>query len=260
MAISLSGATLAALVAVLFVAGATNGLAGFGFALVGTMSLATAVAPSTAVVFMILPLVAVNLSLVADLTTSELRTCGRRFGVLVGAALVGTVVGMFVLESIPTAPLRVGLGLLTLGFVATTQRVVAIPDLPAAIGDRTESTVGMLGVGAVGGVLFGATNVGVQLIAYLKRFDLSHGVFVGVAAMLFLGINGARVVIAGFLGLYPDLTVVVASLGACIPAVLGVIAGKRLRAVISQRARRVAVLALLTGIGVRLFGGGLGLF
>ena len=62
---------------------------------------------ATAVVFMIIPILAVNLSLVRDLSREELRTCSRRFGPLIGAALVGTVVGMAVLSRIPTAPLPV---------------------------------------------------------------------------------------------------------------------------------------------------------
>ena len=86
------------------------------------MALATVIDPATAVVFMIIPILAVNLSLVCDLTRDELRTCSRRFGPLIGVALVGTVVGMAVLSRIPTGPLRVGLGVLTLGFVATAQR------------------------------------------------------------------------------------------------------------------------------------------
>ena len=77
----------------MLLAGMANGLAGFGFALVGTMAHATVTDPTTAVVFMIIPILAVALSLVRDLSREELRTCSRRFGPLVGAALVGTVAG-----------------------------------------------------------------------------------------------------------------------------------------------------------------------
>lgn len=123
--------TVAVVTVVIFVAGATNGLAGFGFAVVGPMALATMINPATAVVFMIIPILAVNLSLVRNLSREELRTCSRRFGPLIGAALVGTVVGMAVLSSIPSGPLRVGLGLLTLGFVATAQRRIPLPEWPS---------------------------------------------------------------------------------------------------------------------------------
>lgn len=247
--------SLAALV--LFVAGATNGLAGFGFALVGTMALATVVAPATAVVFMIIPIFAVNLSLVSDLSAAQLRSCSQRFGPLIGAALVGTVAGMVLLTSIPTGPLRLGLGVLTLGFVATAQRRVELPTVSIADG-VAKSSLGMVIVGSISGVLFGGTNVGVQLIAYLRSFELSHGLFVGVVALVFLGLNGLRVGVAGALGLYPSLAVVGGSVLAALPAVLGVAVGKRLRVAASEGTRRFVVLALLSAVGVRLVAGGLG--
>ncbi|MBX0325507.1 sulfite exporter TauE/SafE family protein [Halomicroarcula sp. F13] len=245
---------------VILVAGTTNGLAGFGFALVGTMALATVIDPATAVVFMIIPILAVNLSLVRDLTREELRTCSQRFAPLIGAALVGTVVGMAVLSSLPTTPLRLGLGVLTLGFVATAQRRISLPEWSAGgIGSFAQTRVGMVGVGSISGLLFGGTNVGVQLIAYLRIFDLSHGLFVGVVALVFLGLNGIRVGVAGLFGLYPSQTVLFASVVAAIPAAIGVAVGKRLRMTASERSRRLVVFGLLTVVGFRLVGGGLGL-
>jgi uncharacterized membrane protein YfcA len=260
VAVSFTPELLAAITAVLLVAGTVNGLAGFGFALVGTMALASVFAePSTAVVFMILPIFSVNLSLVRDLSASEVRSCGRRFAPLMLAALVGTIVGLVVLERLPTAPLKIGLGLVSLAFVATAQQTVPVPGFDA-VRDvcYVETTPAMLGVGAIGGLLFGGTNVGVQLIAYVRRFDLSHGLFVGVVAMVFLGLNGVRVGAAGVLGLYPDPVVAALSLAAVLPAVAGVAVGKRLRSRVGESSRRVVVLGLLTLIGVRLVLGGLG--
>jgi uncharacterized membrane protein YfcA len=253
--------TVALLTLVMVVAGATNGLAGFGFALVGTMALATMIDPATAVVFMIIPILAVNLSLVRDLSGEELRTCSRRFGPLIGAALVGTVVGMVALSSLPSSPLRVGLGILTLGFVATTQQRIPVPKWSSG-GENSfsQTRVGMVGIGGISGLLFGGTNVGIQLIAYLRSFDLSHGLFVGVVALVFLGLNGIRVGVAGLLGLYPSPVVLGASVTAAFPAVVGVAVGKHLRATASERSRRLVVLVLLTVVGIRLVGGGVGIF
>jgi uncharacterized membrane protein YfcA len=258
----LGGAPLglvAGVAGLLALAGAVNGLAGFRFALVGTMALATVVDPTTAVVFMIAPILAVNLSLLRDLSAGDLQTCGRRFAPLVGAALVGTVLGLVVLDRLPERPVTVGLGLLALGFVATAQDAVAIPGLARAREECfVESTPAMVGVGGVSGLLFGGTNVGVQLIAYLRSCDLSHGVFVGVVAMVFLGLNGVRIGAAGALGLYPSVGVAAASALAVLPAAAGVAAGKRLRTVVGPRQRRGVVLGLLVLVGVRLVLGGLG--
>ncbi|QSG15262.1 TSUP family transporter [Halapricum desulfuricans] len=251
---------IAAMAGVIVVAGAVNGLAGFGFALVGTMALATAIDPATAVVFMIAPILGVNLSLIRDLSLEDLRTCGRRFTPLILAALVGTIVGLVVLDRVPQGPLKVGLGAVSLAFVASAQRVVPVPGLDRAKeGCFVESTAGMIGVGAVSGLLFGGTNVGVQLIAYLRSCDLSHGVFVGVVAMVFLGLNAVRIGAAGALGLYPSLAIALASAVAVLPAVAGVAVGKRLRTRIGERQRRAGVLGLLTLIGIRLILGGLGI-
>ncbi|SFR55296.1 MULTISPECIES: TSUP family transporter [Halorubrum] len=259
MTLALSVELAAAIAVVVAVAGAVNGVAGFGFAVVGTMVLAATLDPATAVAFMIVPMFAVNVALVGDLTREELRTCGTRFAPLLVAALVGTVVGMALLDRIPGAPLRVLLGLVSLGFVAANQRLFALPSLPVVSDpDVAETPLVMATVGAVSGVLFGATNVGVQLVAYVRSFDLSHGLFVGVVALVFVGINGLRVGAAAALGLYPDLGLVLASVAAAVPAVAGVAVGKRLRERVSERLRRGVVLGLLTVIGVRLILGGAG--
>ena len=240
-------------------AGAVNGIAGFGFAVVGTMVLAAALDPATAVAFMILPMFAVNVALVGGLSRSELRHCGRRFAPLLVAGLIGTIVGMVLLDRLPAAPVRIVLGVVSLGFVATAQRAVRLPTLSRAI-DRcvVETPLAMAAVGLGSGILFGATNVGVQFVAFVRSCDLSHGLFVGVVALVFVGINGLRVAAAGALGLYPNLGLLLASIGAIVPAVAGVAVGTRLRPRIPRRVRRRVVLGLLTLIGGRLVLGGLG--
>lgn len=62
-------------------------------------------------------------------------------------------------------------------------------------------------------------DVDAQLIAYFGA-STSHGSFVGVVLM-FLGLNGIRVAAAGPFGLYPSHTVLLASVVAALPVVLG---------------------------------------
>ena len=317
MTVALTPVLLAVLTIVVLTAGVVNGLAGFGFAVVGTMALATVLPPATAVVLMILPILAANVTLVSELSWTELAHCGRRFAPLVAAALVGTIAGMAVLDLLPDAPVRVGLGIITLGFVLSRQQAVPLGSLvgasaggstsgrdtgddvatgdtrdgdDVATGDTSSDDTGgdhdtsdgdtaavdaaaghavarparerpvvMLVVGAVSGLLFGATNVGVQLVAYLQSLQMSHSRFVGVVAMVFVGINAVRVAAAGALGLYPSPTVFGLSLAAVVPAVAGVTAGRWLRDRLTPRLRRWLVLGLLTIIGVRLVLGGLGI-
>lgn len=248
------------LVAGVLFAGAVTGIAGFGFALIGTMLLATFVEPSVAVVFMILPILAVNASLVRELSLDDLESCTRRFAPLMAAALVGTLLGLAALDWIPTDPLRVGLGLVSLAFVGNAQNLRPLPGI-AAVEERcfVETPGAMAAVGGISGLLFGATNVGVQLIAYFRSCQLGHGLFVGVIAMVFLGLNGARFVAAGVLGLYPSTMIAGLSVVAGIPAVAGVLVGKRFRDRIDDRYTRWLVLSLLTVIGGRLVLAGLGI-
>ncbi len=247
---------LLVLVGVVAAAGAVNGVAGFGFALVATTTLAALVDPATAVVFVILPVVAVNGSLVRELSAAEVRRCGRRFWPLLAAALVGTLAGLAALGRLPADPLRVALGVLSVGFVAG--RVVPLPGR-RAVEERcfVETAPAMAGVGFVSGLLFGGTNVGVQLVAYLRSCDLSHGTFVGVVALAFLGLNGVRVGAAAVLGLYPSAALALASAAAAGPALAGVAAGTRLRSRVPGRWRTRAVLGLLLVVGVRLVTAGL---
>lgn len=104
MPIDIAWTVAVVLVLAVILAGAINGVAGFGFAVVGTMTLATVIDPATAVVFMILPILSVNVSLVRDLGPAELRTCSRRFSPLIVGALVGTILGMVALGQVPEAP------------------------------------------------------------------------------------------------------------------------------------------------------------
>lgn len=258
MSVPLTPEFLAALALVILAAGGVNGVAGFGFAVVATMALATVIDPAAAVAFMILPIFGVNLSLARELSGPQLRTCGRRFAPLLAAALVGTVAGMALLDWLPEAPLRFGLGVVSLAFVATAQQLVPVPGLGRAKdGCFVEAPAAMVGVGGASGLLFGATNVGVQLVAYLRSCNLSHGLFVGVVALVFLGINGVRVGAAGALGLYPDAVFLGVSAAAALPAVVGVAIGSRLRDRATDSMRRGLVLGLLTVIGIRLVADGL---
>lgn len=251
---------LVALAGTVLLAGALTGVAGFGFALLGTMAIATALDPGGAVVFMIVPILAVNLSLLRELRVDDLRTCGRRFLPLIGTALVGTVAGIALLDRLPANVLRTALGLLTLGFVASAQRAVPIPWLAGATRRcYVESAPAMVGLGGVGGLVFGATNVGVQFVAYLKGRDLEHGLFVGVVALVFVGLNGVRVGAAGLLGLYPDPDFLVASVGVATLGVVGVAVGRRARGRIPAWLRGATVLGLLALIGLRLLAAGIGL-
>ena len=244
---------LAIIFAVVFAGGLVTGVTGLGYAIVATASLASLFEPQTAVVIVIIPILAANVSLIRELDRSGLVSCVRRFWSFVAAAAVGTVLGMIALSVIPAAPLVLALGLFTLGYVAVAQPWVRLPG-EAWVDEfcltETHARKGLLGV--VSGAVFGASNVGVQVIAYLESLDLDHRTFVGVVAMIFLGVGIVRVGAAWLLGLYGSTALVGVSVAAALPGLVGVAVGKRFRDRIRPRVRDAVVFLLLAVIGAKL--------
>jgi hypothetical protein len=246
--------------AVVAFGGFVTGLNGFGFAVVGTSLLAFVMDPQTAVTTMILPILAANVSLVRELDRDGFVSCVRRFWPYVGAALVGTVLGMLSLSLVPTRPLALGLGLFVLVYVALSQERVEIPGeslLRRRCFVDTGATKAALGF--VSGAVFGVSNVGVQVVAYLKSLDLDRETFVGVVAMVFLGVSVVRIGTAAVLGLYDGGGLFAVSAAAAVPGLAGVAVGKRVRPAVPESSQRAATFGLLAVIGVRLTLSGAGL-
>ena len=251
-------ATVATVLAVLFVGGVVMGIAGFGYALVGTATLAALLDPATAVVVMILPMLATNVQLLTELDRESLSTCFARFRPYLAAAIVGTLLGMVLLDRIPSDVLALGLGVLTLGYVGLTQPYVTVPGRAAATDYCFRPTgPAKAALGFASGVVFGASNVAVQTVAYLDSLELDRSTFVGVLAMVLVGISVVRVAAAWLLGLYDAPGALSLSLLGIVPGLVGVAAGQRVRSSVPERARTAGTLLLLGVIGVRLTAKGL---
>jgi hypothetical protein len=246
-------ATLALVLGVVAFGGLVKGVAGFGYAIASTAILATLLAPATAVVVMILPMLGANLTLLAELDRAGLRSCVARFWPFVLAAAVGTLAGMALLGAIPQRGLALGLGAFTLVYTAFEQDRVPVPG-EAWLRDRCfrESTAAKAGLGLVSGLVFGAGNVAVQVVAYLDSLDLDRSTFVGVLAMVLVGVSTVRVGAAAALGLYEGGGPLLVSVLAVVPGLAGVALGGRLRSRLPERAVEVGVVVLLAVIGIRL--------
>jgi uncharacterized membrane protein YfcA len=250
--------TVATVLAVLFVGGVVMGIAGFGYALVGTATLAALLDPATAVVVMILPMLATNVQLLTELDRESLSTCFARFRPYLAAAIVGTLLGMVLLDRIPSDVLALALGVLTLGYVGLTQPYVTVPGRATATDYCFRPTgPAKAALGFVSGIVFGASNVAVQTVAYLDSLELGRSTFVGVLAMVLVGISVVRVVAAWLLGLYDAPGALSLSLLGIVPGLVGVAAGQRVRSSVPERARTAGTLLLLGVIGVRLTAKGL---
>jgi uncharacterized membrane protein YfcA len=258
MVSSLSPTVAALVLGIVVLGGVVTGVNGFGYSVVGTGLMAVVVDPQVAVVLMILPILGANVSLVRELDGDGLRDCAERFWPFVATATVGTLVGMSLLSRVPTRPLTLALGLFVFGFLAFTQERYVLPGEAWASEHVTDTTGVKAVLGLASGLVFGASNVGVQVVAYLESLDLDHRTFVGVVAMVFLGVSSVRVVAAGALGLY-DGGLLLLSAAAAVPGLGGVALGKRVRPRLSRSTRRAAMFVLLAVIGVRLVTNGLGL-
>lgn len=239
--------------AAVFLGGIVVGIAGFGYALVATSALATAIDPRDAVVLLIIPLLAANVSLVRELDHAGFRACVTRFWPYVIAAVVGTLLGMALLRQVPTAVLSLVLGVFTLAYVLLSQDRITIPGRASmtdwCVRDRTGVKAAL---GLVSGFIFGASNVGVQVVAYLDSLSLDRSTFVGVLAMILVGVSGMRVLAAFSLGLYGSSGFVILSVAAAIPGLVGVGIGRRVRYRIPPRDQTGGGYLLLTVIGIRL--------
>ena len=118
-----------------------------------------------------------------------------------------------------------------------------------------------LGVGLVSGVVFGATNAAVQVVAYLDSLELDRQTFVGVPTMVLVGISLLRLGAAWELELFAASDAAPGSLlalsaVAAVPGLAGVAAGQRLRRRLAEGTVTAGALLLLTLIGLKLLADG----
>lgn len=247
---------------ILYVGGLVNGTAGFGYGMVSMAALTAVFDPQSAAVLMIVPVIAAEADLLGELGREGLRRCSRRFWPFLLAAAVGTLIGMILLPWIPAAALTTVIGLLVVMYVLFRQGIVSVssPDVRQITGYSPRSdTLFMAGAGFIGGVVFGSVSLGVVMISYLDGFDLDRSTFVGVVAMIFLGISTLRVGAAVTLGLYGSQSLLWLSIAAAGPGLLGVATGKRIRHVLPSRHVEIGVYLLLMGSGLQLIAEGSGI-
>ena len=250
------GATAVSLMAVLFFAAAiVEGSSGFGFPVISTVTLALYIDLQLAVILAIPGIVAANVKLARSLSPQQKEEAATRFWPLIVSILVFSVIGLFVIDDIPVGVIELGLGLITLAFAVYKQPFVGIPfDTEPSENPPLGGTLSMFVLGGVFGLIFGMTNVGVQIVAYLKTRPLSHLFFVGVVGIVFFGVNVIRFLGAAAAGLYPTLTVMGIALALMIPAYVGAFVGVRYGRRLSLYRIRALVAIVLTVVSLRLIG------
>lgn len=261
MSLEISLLSVALITVVVLFGGLVTGITGFGYALVSTTTLAMLFDPQSAVVLMIIPALVANVPLLRELSHEKLKHCIRHLWAFIVAATIGTLVGMVLFRRIPTDGLTLALGVITLGYVAVSQNALSVqrqhPFHESELDPRIHA-FSRLGIGLGGGLVFGASNIGIPLVAYLDSLDLERATFVGVVALIFLGVSTARVGTAWGLGLYGAGPLLWLSLGASIAGVIGVVSGEHVRHLLPDRYVGIGVQLLLVIIGLRLTFSGVG--
>ena len=236
-----------------FVASIVEGSSGFGFPVISTVTLALFMDLQLAVLLAIPGIVASNIKLARSLSPRQKEQAAEKFWPLIGAILVASVVGLFIIEDVPVSFIELGLGLITLSFAVYKQPFVDLPiDRADTDSCLIEGTVPMVVLGAAFGLIFGMTNVGVQIVAYLKTCPLKHIFFVGVVGIVFFGVNVIRFLGAAAGGLYPSLAVMGIALGLMLPAYAGAYVGIQYGRRLSQYGIRALVASVLTVVSMRL--------
>lgn len=228
----------------LFLAGVLKGATGLGYASCALPFLVVAMGLKPAMALVVIPAMATNIGVAV--TTAHLLQTLRTFAGLYFSIVPGVLVGLWLLVWIDQATAAQVLGVTILGYVALA---LAKPNF--SLPQRWQVAL-QVPTGFVNGVLSGLTGSQViPLFPYMMSLHLAPDRMVQAVNLAVLVTS--FMLMAGLLstGLMSWLMLVV-SITAIVPALLGVSLGVRVRRVISERQFRTAVLAVLGALGLLL--------
>jgi uncharacterized membrane protein YfcA len=229
--------TLSVLAVAVLAAGLVRGFSGFGFAMVAVTGMSLALPPAVVVPAVLILDVLASLQLIPsirrDIDWRSLRW-------LLAGSVLATPAGVYVLATLPPAPMRVSISLMVLAAAILLLRGWGWKRMP---GPGFTAVVG-----AASGLLNGAAAIGGPpvILFYLSS---PAGITVSRASMIafFLGLDLLSLGAAGVQGLVTAETLRLALLGA-VPLALGIGAGSRLFTRCSPTAFRRSVLILLMAL------------
>ena len=207
---------LLALVLIFVFIGATvKGLAGFGFGILGTALLANFIPGQEAVTLMILPLLAVNIPLILQADIRGLKQCLEKFRLYILMSLTGTLAGVAVVGIIPENILAVIVGIAAIIYLYLKLDLY-IPEILVKKCFRTE-WYNQLVIGAVSGLAFGASNIGLMFVTYLEGIEVDRETFIGLLSLLIFSATVLRIAASANSGLYTtellNISLLAAALG-----------------------------------------------
>ena len=235
----MSASTLAYTSACVFIAAVVRGFSGFGFALLSISSVSMLLPPAVVVPTMWILDFLAGINLLPSIYR-DVRW--RSIAWLVGAAVVATPFGVYVLANAPTAWLR-----LALAVIVFASAVALLSGFQLR---REPGVAGSIATGAAAGLLNGSLGIGGPpiIVFYLgSPIALAAGRASMIAAFLVMDLTGMPTILAyGLVGW--DVFKLIA---VCIPAlVVGIFAGSRLIGRLDPAKVRRVLLYLLMGMAL----------
>ncbi|PSQ10316.1 hypothetical protein BRC98_05285 [Halobacteriales archaeon QS_7_68_65] len=244
---AISPGLLALLVVTAVAAGAIKGMLGFGYAIVATPVFASVIDPTLAVVVLAIPPWMLNMFQIGETDTGLAFV--REEWVLMGLAIVGTVVGVSFLAEFsagPIVPFLMGLVILAYVVFQVVQDFVTI--------DEAHHPVALGVAGLLEGFLLAVSNLGPLLPAYFHTFERDAERYIGGLSMVLGTIFTVRIL---QMALFTDLiTAYRLWLGSTIAVVtiVGLLAGTYFRRIeIDEERFNWFVIALLFVISLNIF-------
>lgn len=240
------------IVLIVFFGGLVKGLNGFGYAIISMSLLSTIIPVQKAVALMIIPLMAGNIQLIHENRNSKLRKSLKDYRVLLFSLFAGVTVSMILLSLIPVKLLEVFVGLISIVFVFS--RASYMESYFVKIQEICFRTYEPL-IGFLSGIVYGASNVAITLVMYLKSRDLERREFMALLAFTVLSVSIYRIVLASLTGLYTSSGNLLFSTVLAFPAALSVLAGNRLsKKVPNKLIGRISLLIVFL-VGLKLISG-----
>lgn len=250
-------AEISIILSAVIIGGLVKGFNGFGYAIIGTTLLTIYFKPSEAVSIMIIPLIAAEFDLATEMSLREFSNCLRNFFPFLVLGMAGTVIGVFMIDLVPQSWLKLSLGVLTLAFVASKL------EFTEEHFDRAVSTCFEKGsffqtvIGFLSGIIFGSSNIAVQVVSYLESLELDEETFIGMLAIIMIGFSTVRLLLSIYLGYFDDGNFIPVSAGVALFGVAAVSLGERAREHVNDRVTSQIALIMLTAIALKLIHSGI---
>ncbi len=229
---------IAAMAMSIFIGGIVKGITGVALPVVTMVIVVNFVSPQTALAMIVLAIVVTNL-------WQAMRAGGdwrpiRRFWPLLVPFVIGLYLGSLIVADIDSATMFLSMGIATLVF--TVSELWKPRQRP--MGPWTERIFGPI-AGAAGGLLGGISTIwGPPIMMFMFMLHLPKDEWVRTIAIIWLA--GAFPLTAFYIanGVLNAETAPI-SAAACIPAMLGILVGERLRGLINEKLfRKVLLIAL----------------